>query len=133
MTAPGYNRLRWDCEASGCFNIKRRPKIEVFAECFPRRINFGDVDGLVEMNGSFLILEWKGAGGSLGEGQRRSLLAFSRQASNLAVIVEGEAETMETKRLAFFWRGAWYKWRAASLHDLKHLIARWAMHQESRL
>ena len=35
----GYNPMRWDCERDGCFNVLRRPKIEVFADCFPRRIN----------------------------------------------------------------------------------------------
>lgn len=56
MTAAnGYNPLRWDCERRGCFNLKRRPKIEVFAECFPGRINFGDVDGIVEIGGNALL------------------------------------------------------------------------------
>ena len=49
----GYNPMRWDCEKSGCFNVKCRPKIEVFAECFPGRINFGDMDGRVELGGYF--------------------------------------------------------------------------------
>ena len=57
--AKGYNPLRWDCEKRGCFNIKRRPKIEVFHKCFPGNINFGDVDGIVEINGRGLMLEWK--------------------------------------------------------------------------
>ena len=39
MEANGYNPLRWDCERQGCFNLKRRPKIEVFADCFPGRIS----------------------------------------------------------------------------------------------
>ena len=30
----GYNPLRWDCEKSGCFNIKCRPKLEQFAGVF---------------------------------------------------------------------------------------------------
>ena len=37
IRADGYNPLRWDCERQGCFNLKRRPKIEVFADCFPGR------------------------------------------------------------------------------------------------
>lgn len=37
--APGYNELRYNCETQGCFNIKKRPKIEIFAECFPRKCN----------------------------------------------------------------------------------------------
>ena len=42
-TANGANPLRWDCAKRGCFNEKKRPKIEVFAECFPGRISFGKI------------------------------------------------------------------------------------------
>jgi len=51
--------MRWDCEKQGCFNLKKRPKIELFADCFPGAISFGDVDGRVEYKGRFLELEWK--------------------------------------------------------------------------
>jgi hypothetical protein len=52
MTAAlGYNPLRLDCAAQGCFNLKRRSNIELFADCFPGRISFGDVDGIVEIGG----------------------------------------------------------------------------------
>ena len=68
MKPLGFNPMRWDCDTDGCFNVKRRPKIEMFADCFPRRINFGDVDGLVEIGGRFCLLEWKGQGGALRRG-----------------------------------------------------------------
>jgi len=66
ISANGYNPLRWDCQKRGCFNLKRRPKIEIFAECFPGRINFGDVDGIVEINGNALLLT-RNKNGRLGE------------------------------------------------------------------
>ena len=65
----GFNPLRWDCDHQGCFNKLKRPKIEVFADCFPGRINFGDVDGIVEINGYLLILEWKPERIELSRGQ----------------------------------------------------------------
>jgi hypothetical protein len=70
MKPDGYNPLRWDCEKQGCFNKKCRPKIEIFADCFPRRINFGDVDGLVEINGKGLLLEWKSVLKDIPTGQK---------------------------------------------------------------
>ena len=130
MKPAGFNPLRYDCTVSGCFNKKRRPKIEVFADCFPRRINFGDVDGLVELNGSFVLLEWKGAGGVLRDGQRRSLQAFSRQRANLAIVVEGDAESMTVSRLCFFWHSRLFGWRVANLSSIKEIIRRWVAHQE---
>ena len=44
--ANGFNPLRWDCATRGCFNQKCRPKIELFAGCFPDRMSFGDVDAM---------------------------------------------------------------------------------------
>ena len=52
----GFNPLRWNCEERGCFNLQKRPKIEVFSACFRGKISFGDVDGIVEISGNFPIL-----------------------------------------------------------------------------
>jgi hypothetical protein len=59
--SPGHNPIRWDCR-NGCFNELMRPKIEAFAECFPRNIGMMDIDGTVELNGHFLFLEFKTSG-----------------------------------------------------------------------
>ncbi|MAG24660.1 hypothetical protein CMI47_03685 [Candidatus Pacearchaeota archaeon] len=77
MPALGFNPMRWDCQTQGCFNKKCRPKIEVFAECFPRRINFGDVDGSIEINGYELKLEWKNTGhADIKGGQRATVTRY---------------------------------------------------------
>jgi hypothetical protein len=55
------NPLRWVCDTDGCFNIKCRVKIQLFADFFPRNIAMGDVDGIVELEGNFLMLEWRDA------------------------------------------------------------------------
>jgi len=117
----GFNPMRWNCEADGCFNIKRRPKIEAFAECFPRRINFGDVDGLVELSGCFCLLEWKGDGGSVKAGQRRSYIEFTRTGGNIVFVVNGDAETMAVRDYSIFWNG---KQRPAVVGDLDAVKAR---------
>src|SRR6185312_11715137 len=98
MLPSGFNPMRWNCAADGCFNVKRRPKIELFTDCFPRRINFGDVDGLVELNGSFCLLEWKGKGGSVRRGQELSYIQFTKIPNNIVFIVDGDAETMNVNR-----------------------------------
>ena len=126
MRPSGFNPMRWNCERGGCFNIKRRPKIEVFAECFPRRINFGDVDGIVELNGSFCMLEWKGQGGSVGAGQLRSYVAFTRTPGNIVFVVEGDAETMSVTRYRVFWSGRNFPFISANLEAVKNRIKKWA-------
>lgn len=121
----GFNKLRWNCQRDGCFNLKRRPKIEVFAECFPRRINFGDVDGLVEINGRFCLIEWKGEGGMVREGQARSYIEFSKHPGNIVFCVDGNAETMEVTRYFTFWNGKRQAPTSADLDGLKARIKRW--------
>lgn len=121
----GFNPMRWNCDRDGCFNKKRRPKIEVFADCFPGGINFGDVDGLVEISGAFCLLEWKADGGVLKEGQRRSYVAFTRNPTNVVFVVHGDAETMKVRSYFVFWGGTQLATRIADLEELKDHIRKW--------
>lgn len=130
LTPRGYNPLRWKCDESGCFNTKRRPKIEVFKECFPRGISFGDVDGLVELRGSFCLLEWKtGANPNIPQGQHRSFLAFTEQRlGNVVYVVEGDAETMVVRRFCRYWNGKQLAWKRDDLDGVKGSIKGWVRH-----
>jgi hypothetical protein len=121
----GFNPMRWDCEKQGCFNLKRRPKIEVFADCFPRRINFGDVDGLVELNSKALLLEWKSIKGTLPKGQEIAFKNLTTEGNITTLCVVGDAETMECTHYGFFWQGKWHKYRPTSLEDVKEFLKRW--------
>jgi len=126
---PGYNPLRWDCEKQGCFNLKRRPKIEVFADCFPRRINFGDVDGLVELKSKGLLLEWKCIKGCLPTGQRIAHENLTKDEKFTTICIVGNAETMECTHYGFFYNGKWHDWKQANLNDIKEFIKRWVKYQ----
>lgn len=128
------NPMRWKCfnedgsECDGCFNEKRRPKIEVFGECFPRNINFGDVDGQLEIGGNFLLLEWKGNDSrGLKAGQSRALKAYSALAPhNCCAVVCGDAQSMEVSKFGFFYAGKWHDYRAKSLAGVKAFFKKWA-------
>lgn len=132
MNRSGHNPMRWDCQRSGCFNTERRPKIEVFADCFPRRINFGDIDGLVELNGLFCLLEWKGNSGMVHEGQRRTYVEWTKFFGNIVFVVEGDAKSMDVRRYGVFWHGKQRPWVTAELSDLKLRIRAWAQWTQSR-
>ena len=119
------NAMRWQCSRDGCFNEKRRPKIEVFHDCFTGGVNFGDVDGEVELGGKFLQLEWKGEGGSIKTGQRRKFEAYTRNDGWAVIVIEGDAATMWVTRYCLFWKGSQTPWRDAALDDVKVVIRRW--------
>ena len=121
----GFNPLRWDCNKRGCFNIKRRPKIEVFSDCFPGKISFGDVDGIVEINGFGLMLGWKTETTEPTKGQRIMYEKLTRTGLMTVLLVIGNAETMEVSHLGTFVRGKQSKLENSDLTGAKGKIKQW--------
>jgi hypothetical protein len=129
ISANGYNPLRWDCLRRGCFNLKRRPKIEVFADCFPGRINFGDVDGIVEVGGNALLLEWKTEARELSTGQRLLYQRLTRSGPVSVMVVVGDADTMVVDATAIFADGMRHPaegFEPADLDLIKHRLTAWS-------
>ncbi len=118
------NPMRWNCSREGCFNTKKRPKIEVFAECFGRGINFGDLDMVVERNGHILFGEWKPPSGSIEIAQRilHERLAVLPRCTVLTIF--GDAETMQVRSFSVR-TAAGNEPMGRSLDDLKKWIAWW--------
>jgi hypothetical protein len=132
--ANGYNPLRWDCAKRGCFNLKRRPKIELFADCFPGRMSFGDVDGIVEVNGNALLLEWKSEERDLPAGQRILYERLTRNSPISVLIVVGDAETMAVEASAIFFEGTRYPpegFAPADLAIIRHHMTTWSAYAAS--
>lgn len=117
--------MRWDCEKQGCFNIKRRPKIEVFYDCFPGNISFGDVDGIVEINGHGLMLEWKTDTKKPTMGQRIMYERLTRNKLITVFLVVGNAETMEISHLGIFYEGKQSELINSNLEEVKLKIKNW--------
>ena len=57
----GYNPMQWNCKTQGCFNLKKRPKIEVFSACLPGKMAFSNIGAATERNGNLLIIQWNSA------------------------------------------------------------------------
>ena len=130
-TANGCNPMRYRCrckcggQPSRCFNVEMRPKIEVFADCFPRKINFGDIDGIVEMGGAFAVLEWKRNGGSLRTAQSLLFKRLTTDGRSAVFVAEGNPKTMAVDRYCIFWNGKQNRWQKADLDHLKIRIRNW--------
>ncbi len=121
----GFNPMRWDCNERGCFNVKRRPKIEVFSECFPGKISFGDVDGIVEINGFGLMLEWKTDTKKPTIGQRIMYERLTKSGLLSVLLVVGNAETMEVSHMSIFFNGKHTDLKEANLEIVKNKIKSW--------
>ena len=125
-SASGFNPMSYNCESQGCFNLMRRPKIEVFSECFPGKIAMGDVDGIVEINGHGLLLEWKSSDVELKTGQRIMYSRLTKHARLSVIVVQGNAQTMQVSRYAWFAEGVLHDWKHASLDEIKQQMRAWA-------
>lgn len=122
----GFNPLRWDCNANGCFNKKLRPRIEMFAGCFRGKISFGDIDGMAELDGAFILMEWKADGGSLVVGQEIAFERFSKLSRCLVIVVHGNPETMIVEGYSYFWNGVHHAFQRKNFDDLYAFVKRWA-------
>lgn len=119
--------LRWNCEDKGCFRTIC-PKLGAFDECFPGKIGMSDVDGVVEINGRFLFLEWKAPGGSVGMGQRILFERLTALSSKITtIVVNGQPREMEIQTVQVFSNGQGGAAEACDFDGLKERIAAWAM------
>jgi len=102
------------------------PRLGVFDDCFSGRIGMSDVDGIVEVKGWFLLLEWKAPGGSITTGQRimfERLTALSPRVT--VILVAGDPETMTVERVTVFCRGKVGPTETCDLTALKARIFEW--------
>lgn len=121
--------LRWDCDAKGCFR-KLCPKLGFFDDCFPGRIGMSDIDGVVEVRGRFLFLEWKSTGGVVTTGQRimfEQITSLSSDKMKVTVIVVyGNPENMVVDAMQVFTGGKARNMEKINIDVLKERIGAWA-------
>lgn len=125
MANNGYNPMRWSCEKQGCFNKKKRPRIEMFAECLPGRIAVGDVDGLVEIEGNFLFLEFK-EHSSIPRGQQILFERLTRLAPSVVLVIEADIESMDIFGINYVSNGVIEPQTLMDRNGLKDVIRSWA-------
>lgn len=122
----GFNPLRHDCGSQGCFNLTRRPKIELFADCFPGKIAMADIDGIVEINGRFLFLEWKTPDAQLSTGGRITVANLSKIPGSIVLVVWGDAQTMVVENAEIWLGGRRVTPSCNGISDVKKWMANWA-------
>lgn len=89
--APAVNtNIRWDCRTDGCYRDSL-PDWSPLNDCFPRSgIRVSDIDGMVEVGGHFLFMEWKLPRVEVPDGQLRALVRLSRLPNITVLIVWGQ-------------------------------------------
>ena len=126
-------RMRWDCspDRDGCYRRLGQPDLTVLDECFPGRIGMTDVDGLVEINGRFLFIEWKRRG-EVPAGQRIMFERLTRHPEFTILVILGDPATMVVERYDVFRDGRRRGWRDCDLSVLKRHVRAWAQRASER-
>ena len=136
--------MHWDCKKrNACFLIKKHPKWGRFDHCFPGKTCITNLDGVLHEGeiqddlaacelseksiSSKLILEWKPSCKDLSEGQRRLLQSFVQTQDDLALVIDGDSETMAVRHvMRFTLARGWAPWEIFSFDNLCELFTYWA-------
>lgn len=127
MSDDGSNPMLHRCDIKGCFNIKKRPKIEIFAQCFPKKIGASDIDGVIEQNFRFMFIEWKSHLGELPKGQHILFERLTlRYEYTFVMVLCGDAETMEITHMKRIYRGKFGDWEPMSTPGVLTAMSLWS-------
>lgn len=114
--------LRWDCARQGCYK-DQLPDWSIFNGCFPRGIRIGDIDGIVEIGGRFLMIEWKcDKRVSIPEGQRKLLARFG-QPPDAVLCLRG---TLSDLQWLIFDGSEAHGWSDITLKEVQAWVSQWA-------
>ena len=95
-------------------------------------IAFSDIDGIVELGGNFLILEWKAYVGVIPLGQD---IMFKRMANTgcfSIFVICGDAETMIVSAIKVYHGQQIRNWEKIDLQGLMEKIKRWGAWAEKQ-
>ena len=120
-------RMRWDCSSDkdGCCRRLGQPDLTALDECLPGRIAMTDVDGLVEINGLFLFIEWKRRR-DVPAGQRIMFERLTKHPEFTILVNLGDPGTMAVERYDVFRARRRRGWRDCDLSQLKRHVRTWA-------
>ena len=121
--------MRWDCrpDRDGCYRRIGQPDLTLLDECFPGRIAMTDVDGLVEIGGRFLLIEWKRRG-DVPAGQRIMFERLTKHPEFTVLVILGDPASMAVERYDVFRDGRRRGWRDCDMDGLKRHIRTWVAH-----
>lgn len=121
----GASRMRFSCDGGKCYLVDKVPNLGEFDECFPGKIGFGDVDGLIERRGSFLVVEWKEPNAPLTMGQLITFKHLSSVPTITVLVVEGDNSQMSVESVSQVTESGLSEKRPIDLAGLKSLFTQW--------
>lgn len=124
MTISHFRPMQYDCKSKGCFNEVHRLDFSQYYDALPGKISFSDLDGITEVAGNFLVLEWKSHAGELPVGQK---LMFERMTrSNAFSVICAAGEKNSPVQAGLYHDGRWSGWRETDAGELFECVGLWS-------
>ena len=117
--------IRHNCEHGGCYIKKQTPDWGFLDSAFSGKIRVTDIDGAVEANGCLLILEWKGVGVPLLDGQRIMVEKITKKNQITVFVINGDAEESIPKHITIFANGVISRTEECGSEKLKKYCQWW--------
>jgi hypothetical protein len=93
-----------------------------------------DLDGIVELGGHFLLVEWKKPGVAIPDGQRIMFEKMTQNEKFIVYLVTGDPKAMTVEKREICYGGKFHASKQLTLGDLKDEFKRWSkMAAPSRL
>lgn len=122
---------RPDLHAASALNF------DVFKGCFPRGCVPTDLDGIIEIGGHFLVIEWKNPGGKVSGGQQWTFEDMVKLKSHTVMVLHGlldKTGMMERvdKIILYNPTGSvtTYEKKDASVDKVRYLCQKWSEYAE---
>ena len=119
--------IRWNCNTDGCYKEKCVPDWGPLDGYLPRGCRPTDVDGIIEIDGRFLLLEFKSHGGQLQCAQRWLFERLTADSSNVLVVVmsAGTNELESLQKIRFVRNGKMGEWIPCNLSQFIERYRNW--------
>ena len=117
--------IRHNCKTHGCYIKTQTPDWGFLDNSFSGKIKVSDIDGVVEVKGHLVFLEWKGIGVPTPEGQDIFFMNATRINNITVFLIEGDAQESIVKSIKVYKNGEIVKEVEADNATLKRFCTFW--------
>ena len=102
------------------------PDLTVFDDCFPGNMSMGDMDGWIEVNDHYLLLELKSGDAPVPTGQEIMFERLTRRREFTVLVINVDNPGWNIRSVKYYRHGVCHDDDVTTMEQLKDKIARWA-------
>jgi len=117
--------IRHNCETHGCYIKTSTPDWGFLDSAFSNKIRVGDIDGIVEVKGRVLILEWKTTDTPIPKGQEIMFKNITSGEKITVIVIWGDPKETIPTDYQLFWNGIRIEKKPANAEIIKDFCRKW--------